>query len=352
MNALQPERVSENLNRALHEVLAHDERVSFIGEDVLDPYGGAFGVSRGLSTRFGDRVLTTPISEAAIVGFAAGLSLMGQKPIVEIMFGDFVTLAYDQIVNFLSKSVTMYGEPCELNCVVRVPIGGGRGYGPTHSQSLQKHFIGIPNLDLYELSPFVDNREVFFKLLNAGRPCLFFEDKVLYTNKMFRDGRVDDVFSFEYIDKDQIYARIYCADFRKVRCSIITTGGAALRCIDAIRDLIIDVEVECQIIVASRLYPIALAPLANAVATSEFIFTVEEGVRGGGWGNEVAAGLYGALWGKLRNPIGIICSEPSIIPAARHLERQVLIQKEGIYRIVREAACAVDSNPKIHEQRR
>jgi pyruvate/2-oxoglutarate/acetoin dehydrogenase E1 component len=224
------ERVVENLNRALHEVFAEDPHVFFIGEDVLDPYGGAFRVSHGLSTKFPDRVLTTPISEAAIVGFAGGLSLMGNKPIVEIMFGDFVTLAYDQIVNFISKSVTMYGEPYELNCVVRVPIGGGRGYGPTHSQSLQKHFIGIPNLDLYELSPFHDNAEIFRRITNVGRPCLFFEDKVLYTRDMFRDGRVDDLFSFEYLDQDRIYALGLAYDHR------ILNGAQAMQFLTALKN--------------------------------------------------------------------------------------------------------------------
>ena len=89
-------------------------------------------------------MLSTPISESGITGVACGLALCGDTAIVEIMFGDFVALAFDQIINFLTKSVTMYGEHTPMRVVIRCPIGGGRGYGPTHSQSLLKHFIGIP----------------------------------------------------------------------------------------------------------------------------------------------------------------------------------------------------------------
>ena len=103
-------RVSQNLNQALHDVLAEIPDLYLLGEDIADPYGGAFKVTKGLSTRFPDRVLTTPLSEGGLVGVAAGLALAGQRAIAEIMFGDFVSLAFDQIVNFASKSVSMYGR--------------------------------------------------------------------------------------------------------------------------------------------------------------------------------------------------------------------------------------------------
>src|SRR5439155_1315828 len=148
------ERVADNLNGALHRLFERDPRVYLLGEDLLDPYGGAFKISRGLSDRYPDRVLATPLSEGGFVGVANGLALCGDKAIVEIMFGDFIALSFDQIVNFATKSVSMYGRTLPLHLVVRCPVGGNRGYGPTHSQSPQKHFIGVPHLGLYELSPF------------------------------------------------------------------------------------------------------------------------------------------------------------------------------------------------------
>ena len=92
-------RYVESLNKSLHHLMQNDEKVIVLGEDVLDPYGGAFKVTKGLSTSFPNRVLTTPISEAAITGFSTGLAMRGFKPIVEIMFGDFITLIADQIIN-------------------------------------------------------------------------------------------------------------------------------------------------------------------------------------------------------------------------------------------------------------
>src|SRR5690606_25722624 len=133
-------------NAALHAAFAADENVLMLGEDLLDPYGGAFKVARGLSSAYPARVLTTPISEAAIVGLAAGMALRGLRPVVEIMFGDFITLAADQLVNHISKFRWMYNDRVNLPLVVRTPMGGRRGYGPTHSQSLEKLFLGVSGL--------------------------------------------------------------------------------------------------------------------------------------------------------------------------------------------------------------
>ena len=125
-----PPRIVESLNSALHALMASDETVHLLGEDILDPYSGAFKVSKGLSTRYPDRVWTTPISEAGVVGVAAGMALSGLKPIVEIMFGDFITLATDQLVNTLGKFRFLSQGQAGTSIVIRTPMGGGRGYGP------------------------------------------------------------------------------------------------------------------------------------------------------------------------------------------------------------------------------
>ena len=146
--------VLDSLNNALRLALAQDERVYLLGEDLLSPYGGAFKVARGLSDEFPGRVLTTPISEAGFTGLAVGMALGGLRPVVEIMFGDFITLAADQLINHAAKFAWMYngneGEPGRLLAgaplVLRTPMGGRRGYGPTHSQTLEKHFLGVPGL--------------------------------------------------------------------------------------------------------------------------------------------------------------------------------------------------------------
>src|SRR5512136_2157509 len=138
--------VLESLNNGLHQAFSMEPNVYLLGEDILDPYGGAFKVTRGLSSRFPDRVLTTPISEAAIIGVASGMALRGLRPVAEIMFGDFLTLCADQLVNHASKFRWMYNDNVHVPMVVRAPMGGRRGYGPTHSQSLEKMFLGVPGM--------------------------------------------------------------------------------------------------------------------------------------------------------------------------------------------------------------
>jgi len=141
-----PPTVLQSLNKALHDAMSTDDKVVLLGEDILDPYGGAFKVTQGLSTAFPDRVIPTPISEAGIVGIAAGMALRGLRPIVEIMFGDFLTLIADQVINHIVKFKWMYNDQVSVPVVIRTPMGGRRGYGPTHSQTLEKLFLGVPGL--------------------------------------------------------------------------------------------------------------------------------------------------------------------------------------------------------------
>src|SRR3954449_3319670 len=170
--------------RALGDTLRHalesDPRVVVLGEDILDPYGGAFKVTRGLSTDFPALVRATPISEAAIAGVSAGLALAGLRPIAEIMFGDFLALCFDQITNHIAKYGAMYDGAATCPVVIRTPSGGGRGYGPTHSQSLEKHFLGVPHLRVVAPSLWHDPWALLQTFLADDAPVLQIEHKLLY----------------------------------------------------------------------------------------------------------------------------------------------------------------------------
>ena len=334
------ERVVENLNRALHECMGADERVWLLGEDVADPYGGAFKVSRGLSTKFPERVLTTPISELGIAGVANGLALAGQRPVLEFMFGDFIFLAFDQIVNFAAKSVTMYGERLPFHLVVRCPVGGHRGYGATHSQCVQKHFLGAPNLELYELSPLHDNTLQLPALLGRGLPTILFESKQLYSQPCLSPGALDDLFTFDFADAAQTLARVRI-DSRPM-VTLITGGGMFDACLKAARELFMEHEWEVQILVPFQLYPVPSAELGKALDGSAAVYVVEESTAGGTWGAEVAASLARDEPG-FGVPVGLIHSADSIIPSARHLERAVLVQPGDIVeRLTRELPHAIN----------
>ena len=159
------------INQTLLELFEEDNNLYHLGEDILDPYGGAFKITKGLSSKFPNRIRTTPISEAAIVGFSTGMALNGAKPIVEIMFGDFITLAFDQILNHLSKFSQMYENPPKV--VIRTPMGGYRGYGPTHSQSLEKFIVGVPGIQIISISDVHDLRSIYRKvILEEKKPTI------------------------------------------------------------------------------------------------------------------------------------------------------------------------------------
>ena len=145
------ERIVHGINAGLKDAMTADPRVVIIGEDVESPYGGAFKCTRDLSDLFPGRVVNTPISELAIVGIGNGLALQGQIPVVEIMFGDFMTLTMDQWVNHAAKFRFMFNDKVRIPLVIRTPMGGRRGYASTHSQSLEKHFVGLPDTTVYAL---------------------------------------------------------------------------------------------------------------------------------------------------------------------------------------------------------
>jgi len=181
----------ESVRVAIHELLNGSKDAYLIGEDVVDPYGGAFKVSKGLSRRFPTQVIASPISEAAIVGYGIGRAIKGHPGLVEIMFGDFLTLAFDQIINQGLKVQEMYGQKIKLPLVIRFPTGGYRGYGPTHSQSLESVFLAFPELPVICPSVFDDPGFCLKRLFELNRICLFAEHKMLYqleTSPSHEDG--------------------------------------------------------------------------------------------------------------------------------------------------------------------
>ncbi len=322
------ERVVANLNQAHHSLMEKDEDVFLIGEDVLDPYGGAFKVSKGLSTAFPERVLSTPISELGLLGAANGLVLGGRKVIAELMFGDFTFLAMDQIVNFAAKSVSMYGDRMLFPLIVRCPVGGQRGYGATHSQTIQKHLIGVPDLALFEMSPLHDNAKMMGQVFRSGKPGVIFENKILYTQRQYDRDEVDDLFRRRYLDDDGKLAILETGEPADV--VLISGGGMLPLCLEAARRLLLEADLAVDIVVPYQLYPFPFDSLAEAFRNGPRVAVVEESTAGGTWGTEVANGIYENYWGKVKGRVLSIHSRDSIIPSARHLEERVLVSCDHI----------------------
>ena len=324
-NNQRDEKVLNNLNRALHSFMNSDKNSYFIGEDINDPYGGAFKVSSGLSTSFPKRTISTPISELGIAGVGNGLALCGNKVIVEFMFADFTFLAFDQIINFAVKTRTMYGKLIDHSILFRCPVGGHRGYGATHSQSIQKFFIGIPNLDLYELSPLHDLTKILPKIMDNGNPSMLFESKTLYPQKMFNSQKHNNIFHHKKLN--QITSHIFIEE--NIDALIICAGGQVFDCLDVAEKLFFESELSVHIINPFKIYPFDLNLISQFINPQTPVFVVEESTRGGTWFSEISSLINSTFDEKII--CDSICSLDEIIPSSKHLEENVLVNKEKIY---------------------
>jgi len=309
-----------------------DSRVYLIGEDICDPYGGAFKVTKGLSSRFPGRVLNTPISEAAIVGIAGGMVLRGLCPIVEIMFGDFITLCTDQIINHLAKFRGMYNGDVHVPVVIRTPMGGGRGYGATHSQCLEKIFFGVPGLNVIAPSHFHDPGKLLLRaVMNSTDPVLFIEHKLLYPLQLILED--DEELVVELKDEKHGYPtsiiRNYKGKGENPDVTIISYGGVS-RLIEPLLRRMSEEEIRIVVCFPSLINVLPEQTIIECVLQSRRVIVVEEGSSGFNWGSEVASLVYEKAYKQLLKPIIRLSSKNTIIPAARHLEDAVLISEKDI----------------------
>ena len=173
----------KSLNQSLDKIL-ENKKTFLIGEDLNDPYGGAFKVTKNLSIKYPDQVFSTPISEAAITGMSSGLVLNGNNVILEIMFGDFSTLILDQLLNGFSKFLELKDKNYSIGSLIRLPVGAYRGYGPTHSQSLETIFFHVPNLKIFSTSIFDDPGKLLAHIYKNNHFAIFLEHKINYGKKL------------------------------------------------------------------------------------------------------------------------------------------------------------------------
>ena len=321
------EYLIQPINRAFHALMERHDDVLFIGEDILSPYGGAFKATVGLSDAYPDRILTSPISEAAIIGISNGLAISGYRPFAEIMFGDFMTLAIDQLVNHATKFHTMYNKQVTCPIVVRTPMGGGRGYGPTHSQTLDKLLLGIDNLLVVALNRFLDPMVFYEQLMHEERPAVVIENKKDYARKAGQlPGGLFTKYTLERSNACYPTLR-FSPTAESADVSLVCYGGTVEVTLQAAENLFAEEELICEVIVLSQINPIPVKELCDAITTEQIVI-VEEGTPKGGFGSEVIASLV-----ETRQPIQNIervASLPVAIPSAMDLEKDVLVSAERI----------------------
>lgn len=318
------------MREAFLERLEQDESILFFGEDLRDPYGGAFKATKGLSGKFDRQVLNMPISEAAIVGIAVGMGLGGMLPVAEIMFGDFATLCFDQMLNHAAKYGWIYGGDVSIPMIVRAPMGAGRGYGPTHSQSLEKFLIGIPQIRVLALSSAIDPK-IFYRVLfrSTKEPVVVIENKKLYGEKTWKvsEGRYRDFFVRE-INNYGYPSVCFSMDPEHLPDYVaITYGGMLEDMAAAAEELMMSDEIQVDVIAITQISPLPVDDLRELIPAGISVLTVVEGTKIAGIGAEVITSL-------MENGIGItyhrIASPDIPIPNGMTLERQVIPGKDSI----------------------
>lgn len=323
--------ILESLNRALHRALSDDPQALLIGEDILDPYGGAFRVTQGISTVFPDRALSSPISEAGIVGVATGMAMRGLHPIVEIMFGDFVTLIADQVINHLAKFRWMYNDQVRVPLVIRTPMGGYRGYGPTHSQTLEKIFLGIPGIKVIAVNSFCDPGKLLYDVvLSEEDPVLFIEHKLLYPLPIFDESVNRDLLRTPLPGNPSFPTyRLTLRGAPDPQLTFIAYGYMAELASQTLLKLAYEEEIFCELIVPTQLAPFEITPLIDFIQQSKHLITLEEGNRTMGWGAEM---LSQVIERTAPMPVYVarIAAKDHPIPASPILEKNTLPESTDI----------------------
>ena len=331
--------VLESLNSALHQAFTDNENVYLLGEDILDPYGGAFKVTRGLSTRFPERVLTTPISEAGFVGVAAGMALRGLHPVVEIMFGDFITLIADQMINHIAKFRWMYNNQVRMPFVVRTPMGGRRGYGPTHSQTLEKLFLGVPGLQVVAPAALslADGSGrpgdlLYRSILDSVDPVVFIENKLQYLLPVLSQAELMDFSLSSQTGGTGLKLPTYTLSMRGAPPAGLTIAAygymAELARQAAIR-LAFEHEVFAELVIPTQLTPFEVDPILSSTRRTGSLLVIEEGSLTSGWGAEVIARVAEAL-GSQGVTYKRLAAKDLPVPSSGPLEGMVLPDVEQV----------------------
>jgi pyruvate/2-oxoglutarate/acetoin dehydrogenase E1 component len=332
--------VLDSLNDGLLAAMLQDDSVLLLGEDILDPYGGAFKATRGISTAFPERVITTPISEAGLGGICAGLALRGLRPVLEIMFGDFTTLLADQIINHISKFCWMYNNSVTLPLVIRTPMGGRRGYGPTHSQTLEKLYLGVPGLTVVAPLAYEEGAGKMLQriICESEEPVLFIENKLQYLLPLQLQGEMkelDQEISYSAGDLDKRYP-IYRFTLKGAPVAVVTLtayGYMADLARQAQIKLAYDYEIFTELITPTLLSPFELSSVLDSVKRTGRLLTIEEGTRTLGWGAEVSARVAEAIPGL--RCMRRLAAQDTPVPASPALEKVALPQVDDIIASVR-----------------
>jgi pyruvate dehydrogenase E1 component beta subunit len=309
---------AEALNEALKEEMRRDPLVFVLGEDV-GRMGGLFKVTQALLAEFGpERVIDTPISEAAIAGAGVGSALVGARPVIEFQFNDFMTIAMDQIVNHAAKLRYMTNGMVSVPLVIRAPVCGGISLGAQHSQSLESWFVHTPGLKVVMPSTPADAKGLLKSAIRDDNPVLFFEHRLLYA----QTGEVPD---------EEHLVALGVADVKRTGTdlTLVATGrtvSLALRAAEKLSEEGIEVEV----IDPRTLKPLDTDLIFQSVRKTNRLLVASDGWSACGYASEIMATVMEHCFFDLDAPIQRVCPKDVPMPVAAPLQKAVMVSEEDI----------------------
>jgi len=317
----------EAVREAMTQEMERDSRVFLIGEDIGE-YGGAFQVSYGMLEKFGhERILDTPITELGLTGAAVGAALIGMRPIAEIMFMDFTTLASEQLVNQAAKLRFMFGGQSTVPMVLRTPAGSGTGAAEHHSQSFENWFVHVPGLKVVMPTSPYDVKGLLVSSIRDDNPVVFIEHKLLYKTK----GEVPEELYEIPLGK---------ADIKRAGkdLTIIATGIMVQKSLAAAEELAKE-GIDIEIVDPRTLRPLDTETIVGSVKKTGKVLIVHEAVKTGGFGGELAGVIAESeAFGYLEAPIIRLAGKEVPIPYNRDLEQASVPQIADIVEKARELA--------------
>jgi pyruvate dehydrogenase E1 component beta subunit len=318
-------RIGAALNRALSDAMELDGSVIIMGEDIAAA-GGSFGVTRGLLDKYGpERVRDAPISEATLAGMAVGAAMSGLKPVIEIMFMDFVTLTMDALVNQAAKARFMFGGQCSVPMVLRTPHGGSLSAGPQHSQCLEAWFAHVPGLKVVCPSGAHNAYGLLRSSISDPDPVIFIEHKALYARK---DQLSEDL---EPMTLGRAATRRHGRDV-----TVVSYGAAVTLVLDAAERLAQE-GLSIEVLDLQTLQPWDEQAVLASLARTHRLVVVHEAVEAFGVGAEVAARMADVGFHLLEGPIVRVGAAYMPVPFATVLEQSYRPSVEQVMAAVRRA---------------
>jgi pyruvate/2-oxoglutarate/acetoin dehydrogenase E1 component len=309
---------------ALDEALAADERVLVFGEDVADPQGGGIvGSTRGLSTKYGARVRSTPISEQAIVGAAVGAAIAGMRPVAEIMLMNFITVAMDQIVNHAAKTRYMSGGKTTVPLTIRTMSGVGIGAAGQHSDMFEAWFAHVPGLKVVIPSNPADQQGLLTACIRDDDPCIFIETTSLLGQKGPR------------APTGHIVPLGKAAVLRPGSDVTVITYGRPVYDALAVAEKLAGEGISIEVIDLRTVMPWDEETVFNSVSKTKRAITLHESVKRCGFGAEISARIHEELFAVLKAPVQRVASKNSVVPFSSVLEKAFMWSQDEIEAAIR-----------------